>query len=129
MKFLMTTGRTIRQGSFVERKNTPVYAEEASTVRMNPVDMLDLLVEDGDPVRVTGPGGSVVMRVAGDPLLPRGIVFACLGPHANAIVDPWTHATGMPDYKTVPVEIEPAEERPPTVAELMGACGGVPYEG
>jgi formylmethanofuran dehydrogenase subunit D len=128
MNFVMTTGRTIRQGSYVERKNTPVYLEEASTVRMNPVDMFSLLVEEGDPVRVTGEGGSVVMRVKPDPMLPRGMVFVCLGPYANVLASPWTHGTGMPDFKTVPVSIEPTSDAPLPVSALMGECGGVPYE-
>ena len=41
MKFLLNTGRTIRQGSFVERKNSPAYRDEASSCRMNPVDMME----------------------------------------------------------------------------------------
>lgn len=128
MNFLMTTGRTTRQGSFVERKNAPNYRDEASCIRINPVDMFELLVEEKDAVRVTGPGGSVVMRVRPDPMLPRGLVFVCLGPYANALASPWTHGTGMPDYKTVPVSIEPTIESPLPVSALMGECGGMPYE-
>lgn len=128
MNFLMTTGRTTRQGSFVERKNAPNYRDEASCIRINPVDMFELLVEEKDAVRVTGPGGSVVMLVRPDPMLPRGLVFVCLGPYANALASPWTHGTGMPDYKTVPVSIEPTIESPLPVSALMGECGGMPYE-
>ncbi|MCQ8894612.1 MAG: molybdopterin dinucleotide-binding protein [Methanolinea sp.] len=128
MDFLMTTGRTIRQGSYVERKNTPSYRDEASCIRMNPVDMLELLVEEGDAVRVTGNGSSVVMRTKPDPMLPRGLVFVCLGPYANVLASPWTHGTGMPDFKTMPVSIEPTTDAPLPVSALMKECGGVPYE-
>ncbi len=128
MKFLMTTGRTIRQGSSVERKNSPEYIGEASTVRMNPVDMFELLVEEGNAVRTTGPGGSVVMRVRPDPGLPRGLVFVCLGPYANILVGSRTHGTGMPDFKTIPVDIEPTGDAPLPLSALMREYGGVPYE-
>ncbi|MCU0631444.1 MAG: molybdopterin dinucleotide-binding protein [Methanolinea sp.] len=128
MKFFLNTGRTIKQGSFVERKNSPAYLEEASTLRMNPVDMMDLMVEDGDHVSVRSGVGEVVMRVRPNPGLARGRTFVCLGPYANHIVSPETHGTGMPDFKATMVIIEPTGNPVSSVAALMGSCGGVPYE-
>ncbi|HON82040.1 MAG TPA: molybdopterin dinucleotide binding domain-containing protein [Methanoregulaceae archaeon] len=128
MKFLLNTGRTIRQGSYVERKNAPSYREETSSIRMNPIDMFELMAEEGDRVRVRSKTGEVVMWVRPDPGLVRGRVFCCLGPYANHLVSPETHGTGMPDFKVTEVEIEITEDPVPSPGALMGRCGGVPYE-
>jgi formylmethanofuran dehydrogenase subunit D len=126
--FILITGRTIPQGSFVERKTSPDYQEEASALHMNPVDMLEHDLEDGSTVLVRSGAGEVVLRARSSALLRRGEVFVCLGPYANHIVDPGTRGTGMPDFKTTRVTIEPTNEPVPGVAELMRRCGGVPYE-
>ena len=52
MRGVLNTGRTIRQGSYVERKNSPAYKEEAASLYMNRVDMLDLEIEEGSHIRV-----------------------------------------------------------------------------
>lgn len=128
MKFLLNTGRTIKQGSFVERKNSHSYQMAAATIFMNPVDMLEIFVEEGDRVRVTSETGDVVMQVSLETGLSRGKVFVSLGPYANHIVSPETHGTGMPDFKVTPVSIKPTDDPVLTVGSLMGLCGGWPYE-
>lgn len=128
MKFLLNTGRTIRQGSFVERKNSPSYQTATATIFMNPVDMLEIMVEEGDHVRVRSDVGEVVMQVSPDVGLPRWRVFVSLGPYSNHIVSAETHGTGMPDFKVTPVSIEPTDDPVLPVGTLMGLCGGVPYE-
>jgi formylmethanofuran dehydrogenase subunit D len=129
MTFILLTGRTIVQGSFVERKNLPDYREETSALQMNPVDMLELDLEEGYHVRVRSDSGEVVLKVHPSSALPRGELFVCLGPYANHLVGPETHGTGMPDFKTTKVTIEGSTDPVPTVADLMRRCGGFPYEG
>jgi formylmethanofuran dehydrogenase subunit D len=129
MQFVMITGRTIPQGSAVERKHSEEYRKEASTCHMHPVDMMDLELEDGSRVRVRGKDQAVVMQVSAAPWLNRGHIFVCLGPYANHLVTGETRSTGMPDFKNTPVIVEPTDDTVPTVAALMRACGGCPYEG
>ena len=129
MKYTMITGRTIEQGSYVERKNSSSYQEEASTCRMHPVDMMDRDLMEGSRVMVSSPTGSVVMQVSPAPWLQPGHIFVCLGPYANHLVAGGTHGTGMPDFKHTLVSIEPTDAPVPTVRDLMRACGGLPYEG
>jgi formylmethanofuran dehydrogenase subunit D len=126
--FTLNTGRTIIQGSYVERKNSAVYCKEASLLHMNPVDMLELDVEEGAHVRVQSSTGDVVMKAVPAASMTRGRVFVCLGPYANHLVGSETRGTGMPDFKTTRVTIEPTGDPLQTVAELMQRCGGVPYE-
>ncbi|KUG14612.1 formylmethanofuran dehydrogenase (tungsten) subunit d [hydrocarbon metagenome] len=129
MNFILNTGRTIRQGSYVERKNTPQYQEEASTLYMHEMDMLDQEIESGDHVQVLSAHGAVVMRVLPAAWLSQGVVFVCLGPYANHLVGSETHCTGMPDYKDTVVRISPTDAPLVSVADLMEQCGGVRYEG
>lgn len=129
MKVILNTGRTIRQGSYVERKTSPVYQEEASIIQMNRVDMLDLEIEDGANVRVRSDYAAVVLKAYQADGIERGRVFVCIGPYANFLISPETHCTGMPDFKTTVVDIEPTGDPVLTVAQLMEHAGGVPYEG
>ncbi len=81
MKFILNTGRTIRQGSYVERKNSTAYRQEATSLHMHPVDMMDLEIEAESHVRVESEWGVVVMKVypavmaiaGGSLCLPRAV--------------------------------------------------------
>lgn len=128
MKFLLNTGRTIKQGSYVERKNSTAYRQEATTLHMHPVDMMNLEIEEESHVRVESDYGVVVMKVHPALWVSQGEVFVCLGPYANHLVSPETHCTGMPDFKGMIVQITPTTEPLVTVAALMEQCGGVQYE-
>ena len=57
-----------------------------------------------------------------------GTVFVPYGPYANHIIDADTHSTGMPDFKSHEVEIEPTDEEPKTVHKLMEDLGGLAYD-
>ena len=128
MRFLLNTGRTILQGSNVEKKNSPAYTAEASTCRMNPVDMMELDIEEKASVIVRSAYGEIVMQAMPDAGQVRGEVFVCLGPYANHIVSPDTHCTGMPDFKATVVDIEPTTEEVWPVWKLMESLGGFRYE-
>ena len=128
MKFLLNTGRTIKQGSYVERKNSTEYRQEATSLHMHPVDMMDLEIEEESHVKVESDYGVVVMKVHPALWVSQGEVFVCLGPYANHLVSPETHCTGMPDFKGMIVQITPTTEPLVTVAALMEQCGGVQYE-
>ena len=128
MNFLLNTGRTIRQGSYVERKNSDAYKGEATSLYMHPVDMMILEIEEGSHVRVESNQGDVVMKVHPALWISQREVFVCLGPYANYLVAPETHCSGMPDFKSMMVTITPTTDLLVTVAELMERCGGVRYE-
>ena len=128
MKFLLNTGRTIRQGSYVERKNSAAYQQEATSLHMHPFDMMNLEIEEGSHIKVESDYGAVVMKVSPALWVSKGEVFVCLGPYANHLVSPETHCTGMPDFKGMIVQISPTTEPLVTVAALMEQCGGVRYE-
>ena len=97
MTYLMVTGRTVNQGVTVENKTSAEYAAETSTCFMHEFDMMELGLDDGECIRVTGPCGEVVMRVSASEEVETGTVFVPYGPYANHIVDAGTHSTGMPE--------------------------------
>jgi formylmethanofuran dehydrogenase subunit D len=129
MRFIMNTGRSIKQGVHVKSKYHPDYAIETSACFMNPLDMFELGIDEGDNVLVTGEAGRVVMKVVLSEEVGEGSIFIPFGPYANYILHPCTHSTGMPDFKSCDVEIEPTAEKPVSIGELMSGIGGRAYEG
>ena len=127
MRMLMNTGRTVPQGESVERKDSPEYALAASACMIHPVDLMILGIEEGARVNVKNNSGEVVLTAASSEAVERGTVFVPLGPYANHIMESETHCTGMPDFKSMTVEITPTDEPVRTVPELIEALGGVRY--
>ncbi len=127
MKIHINSGRTVVQGSHVDRKNSPEYFKETSTLRLNPVDMMEIGVDDGERVKATTDGISVVLRVISDETIKRGTGFLPLGPYANTLVGGTTHSTGMPDFKGSEADIQATGEKVSTVGEMMRQLGGLPY--
>jgi len=128
MKFVMNTGRTIRQGKFIEAKMKSGYGAETSTCYMHPIDLMDLGIEEGDHVLLTTEVGSVVLHVVAEINQPPGGIFVPLGPYANYIIPSGTHGTGMPDFKDIHVSLVPTEEPVVTTRDLITSLGGVCYE-
>ena len=128
MKCILNTGRTIPQGSAVEHKGSDVYRAVASACFLNPVDMMMLGIENGARVRITSPAGHVVLSVCSAEGVTRGEIFVTIGPYANHIISSETHGTGMPDFKSQSVEVEPTEEPIRSVVELMEEIGGLRYD-
>lgn len=107
-RFRLITGRTRKQADGLHRgKETEAYRQATALVEMNADDMTRLGVEDGAMVQVRTSTGAVdVPARAGE--LPLGLVFMPLGPTANALVGTETEATGIPPFKGLEVEVEPA---------------------
>lgn len=127
MKIRINSGRTVIQGSHVDRKNSPEYFRETSTIRLNPVDMMEIGIDDGERVKAKTDNLSIVLRAVSDDTIKRGTGFLPLGPYANFLVDGTTHSTGMPDFKQTDADIEATVDKITTVGELMRQLGGVPY--
>ena len=128
MKFVLNTGRTVPQGASVEHKGADVYRTIASSCFLNPVDMMMLGIEDGDRVRVTTPAGQIVLTARPAEGVAREEIFVAIGPYANHIISSETHGTGMPDFKSQRVDVEPTKEPLQSVGELMEEIGGLRYD-
>lgn len=124
MKFKMITGRTIRQGEFVEHKLSEQYLKETSSCHINPVDMMIMSVREGDRIYLQSISGGVVMTAKEDNCLKRGTVFVPYGPYCNIIIQENSHGTGMPDFKSSTVAISPTDKKILSLYELLKKSGG-----
>lgn len=118
----LITGRSIYQGTYKESgKLGRDYIEEVSTCYVDEEDARELGIRDGDPVRITTPFGSLVLRArVVKEKRNKGIIFVPYGPWASMLVNPETHGTGMPSLKGVEATIEPAPgEEPLGLEELL----------
>ena len=128
MKCILNTGRTVPQGTAVEHKGSDAYRAVASACFFNPVDMMMLGIENGARVGITTATGHVVLTARSAEGVPRGEIFVTIGPYANHIISSETHGTGMPDFKSQSVDVEPTEEPIRSVGELMEEIGGLRYD-
>lgn len=129
MNVILNTGRTVTQGRHVESKGGIAYSRETGSCFMNPLDLLDLGIEEGECIEIRSDCGSVVVRTRLCEDLDRGMIFLPYGPFANIITPAKTHSTGMPDFKDTLVEITPTTREPLSAWDLMEEMGGVRYEG
>lgn len=128
MKLMMTSGRTHEQGAQLYFKDKKEYSEETSYCFINPMDAMEIGVEEKDNVLITSSAGSTVFSIRESPETPQGIVFIPCGPFANFILHEITHSTGAPDFKGMPVEVEPTSLPLKSAWDLMEELGGLRYE-
>ncbi|MFN3621869.1 MAG: molybdopterin dinucleotide binding domain-containing protein, partial [Nitrososphaerales archaeon] len=114
-------GRSLVHGVGKEAgKFSDKYIQEVSTCQIDPEDLKTLDIKPGDCVRLTTEYGSVVLKVSSSALVHRGSVFIPYGPYANLLIGTKTGGTGMPSFKGIPVEVEPAPgESVPELKELL----------
>lgn len=122
LKVTLVTGRTIDQGVGKERgKGSEEYFENASVCFIDVQDMKKLGIKDGTNVSVTTQYGSVVVkglkyRRGSNP----GLIFVPCGVWANTVCGDETNSIGMPYFKNIPAEIEPApDQRVLRLGELL----------
>jgi formylmethanofuran dehydrogenase subunit D len=127
VKCILNTGRTVPQGAAVEHKGSEAYRSVASACFFNPVDLMMLGIEDGERVRVTTPAGHIILTARPAEGVARGECFVTIGPYANHIISSETHGTGMPDFKSQSVDVEPTDEPVKSVGDLMEELGGLRF--
>jgi formylmethanofuran dehydrogenase subunit D len=124
----LITGRTIQQGVAIEGgKEKPAYREACGIIELDAEDFKKLGIYRNTNVRVTSPYGTVVVKAIDATQGPHpGLGWIPMGPWANSITNPNTYSTGMPTFKGVPVEVEPAPKEPVLLGiELVQkACRG-----
>lgn len=122
LQVTLLSGRTIDQGTTKERsKLSNEYRESVAICEIDPDDLKELDVKENSNVRVTTKQGSVVVKAKKSKRGPHPkIVYMPYGIWANIIVNPRTHGTGMPSFKGIPAEIQPAPtENVPSVPQLL----------
>lgn len=114
LKVTLLTGRTLRQGQGKEHgKLSELYWKSVAVCEMDPDDMKRLGIKENTNVRIATDYGSVVVRTVKSLRAPHpGAVFVPYGPWVNLIMNSKTHGTGMPSFKGVTAEVEPAPKEP-----------------
>jgi formylmethanofuran dehydrogenase subunit D len=110
VKVTLLSGRTIHQGTSKEHgKTSQEYYESVAICEIDPEDLKALGIKEGANVKVSTEHGSVVVKAVESKRAPHPkIVYMPYGPWVNIVVNPATHGTGMPSFKGIPAEVEPA---------------------
>ncbi|MCP8319062.1 MAG: hypothetical protein L6N95_04460 [Candidatus Methylarchaceae archaeon HK01B] len=125
-KATLLTGRSLKQGMGKEiSKTSDKYKESVSICEVHPKDMEDTGLNEGDAINVTTQFGSVIVKCVSSDHIPKpGIIFIPYGPYASAIMGMNTNSTGMPTYKGISAEVEPAPgERVLDIRQLLTNLG------
>jgi len=117
LEVVLLTGRTIKQGVGKELgKLSNEYHTSVAICQMDSKDLDSIGIRENDNVRVTTRFGSVVLTAVESDRGPHpGVIYVPYGLWANVLTGSHTHGTGMPSFKGVPAEIEPAPRE-----EVMG---------
>ena len=110
MKVILVSGRTITQGTGKEYgKTSQWYYESVAICEIDPDDLKELGIREGANVKVSTEFGAVAVKAVASKRAPhKRIIYMPYGPWVNVIVNPATHGTGMPSFKGMAAEIEPA---------------------
>ncbi|MBS1262878.1 MAG: Molybdenum-containing formylmethanofuran dehydrogenase 1 subunit C [Methanonatronarchaeales archaeon] len=121
MSLVLVSGRTLGQGKTRDKeKLTEGYFDAAAFVELDADDADDLGIEEGDVALLETGAGEVRLRAKTARGDSSGVAFVPMGPWANALVDDGTEATGMPEFKSVPVKVEKTDGSPTTLDDLLG---------
>lgn len=110
LKVTLLTGRTVEQGVGKEKgKLSQEYQESVAICEIDPDDMEMLNIKENSNIKVTTQYGSTVLKAKKSKRGPHpSAVFVPYGPWASLLTGANTHGTGMPSFKGIPAEIEPA---------------------
>lgn len=102
----MSQARSRERGKFSDE-----YARSVAICELDPDDLRELGVADGENIRITTQFGQVVLVALTSKQAPhRGIAFIPYGAWASMLFGPSTHASGMPTLKGLKGLIERAPE-------------------
>lgn len=118
----LITGRTIDQGTTKEHgKLSEEYRENVAICEIDPRDLKELSLKENYNVKISTKYGTVVVKAKESKRAPHPkIAYMPYGLWANIIVNPQTHGTGMPSFKGIKAEIQPAPtENIPSIPQLL----------
>ncbi|MEM2921120.1 MAG: molybdopterin dinucleotide binding domain-containing protein [Candidatus Bathyarchaeia archaeon] len=127
LKMTLLTGRTINQGVGKELgKFSKEYEESVAVCELDPEDLKLLEINIGESILVKSEFGSVILRASESKRAPhRGVAYVPYGLWANLLTGVETAGTGMPYFKGLPVEVEPAKnEKVTSLRDLLKSLYG-----
>ena len=124
IKVTLLTGRTIDQGTSKEYgKLSAKYKESVAMCEIDPGDMKELAIKEDSNVRISTEHGSVIVTAKDSKRGPHPrIVYMPYGFWANLLIASSTDGTGMPTFKGIAAQVEPAPDSHVTdLRELLKA--------
>lgn len=116
----LISGRTSQQGVGLEvGKTSDQYFQSVSLVEVSAGDAEAMGLEDGKPVVVATPHGSVVVKGRISKGLEEGMAFFPYGIWANQVFGSETGGTGMPAYKGIEATLELTDGEVLSLTELV----------
>jgi formylmethanofuran dehydrogenase subunit D len=122
IKVTLLTGRTIDQGTMKEHgKLSDTYLENVAICELDPDDLKQLNIKENTNIKISTKYGTIIVKAKESKRAPHPkIVYMPYGLWANIITNPETHGTGMPSFKGITAEIQPAPtENIPTIPQLL----------
>ncbi len=122
IKVTLISGRTIDQGTTKEHsKLSDEYRQNVATCEIDPNDLKELGVKENTHIKISTDHGTVVVKAKESKRAPHPrIAYMPYGIWANIVSNPKTHGTGMPSFKGITAEIQPAPtENVLTVPQLL----------
>jgi len=101
----LITGRSTKQGKGISiGKERKEYQEATSLIDLSRTDMERSGLNDGDSVRLRSEFGTADVKCRRADI-PEGLAFIAFGSACNRLIGDETYASGMPDSKSLKVEI------------------------
>ncbi|MEM3506180.1 MAG: molybdopterin dinucleotide binding domain-containing protein [Candidatus Bathyarchaeia archaeon] len=121
IKAIVLTGRSLPQGKTKGNKFSKEYVESVAVCEIDPSDMKELGIFEGQNVKIVTKWGQVVLKAITSKQVPhKGIIFIPYGLWSSFLVNPETNGTGMPSLKGVEAEIFPAiSEKVTSIEEFL----------
>jgi formylmethanofuran dehydrogenase subunit D len=112
VKVTVISGRSLSQARSRELgKFSEEYSRSVAVCELDPDDMKELGVLDGDHVRVKTEFGEVILRASVSRQAPhKRVAFIPYGAWASMLFGTATHTSGMPTLKGVKATVEKAAE-------------------
>lgn len=123
--FILNSGSSIQQGKGLYYKRSTAYREACSICYIHPLDLLEMGIEDGDHLLLSGSGASIVVSTVSSDDMHPGEAFIPDGPYANFIIPASTQSTGAPDFKGIMITGEQTFDPVQPIWYLVEQLGGL----
>ena len=123
MEFRIITYRDVFQWA-AHRQDLAAYQARSALVRLSPEDMKLLGVRSGDAVSLSNTGGEVVVLASADAHCPPGYGLMPLSAYANRLSGYEPQVSPLPNFKSIPVTIQPTVSGVTSLAEFERSAPG-----
>jgi formylmethanofuran dehydrogenase subunit D len=108
-RFILNASRTSKQGTLINvGKESPEYQALTNTMTMDPADMAQLGLQEGQLALVRTEYGEASFQCQAGKV-PEGMIFVPYGPPTCKLMGGNTDGTGMPTSKGWEVEVIPMD--------------------